>query len=88
VYRRPPDSARQYLGVMLTPATCSLGLPWCVDNACFDPKRFSQERFLALCRKALLAPTCPAFVTMPDQAPRPGDTVTTALGSSSTVGFA
>jgi hypothetical protein len=73
-------AAREYLGVMATPNTgnridwvCGLGLPWCVDNAAFDAKRFSTRKYLALLEKVARAPSRPAFVAVPDQAPRPGD---------------
>lgn len=74
------EAARPFLGVMLTPATgnsvettCSLGLKYCVDNAAFDWRNFAQEKYLALLRKVAAAPYRPVFVTVPDQAPRPGD---------------
>jgi hypothetical protein len=71
-YARTPAS--RWLGAMRTPSNWNslerileLGLPWCVDNACFDATKFSQKRYLRLLEKCLEAPTAPKFVTLPDQ---------------------
>jgi hypothetical protein len=72
------EAMRRHLGVLVTPNTggdiariSTSGLPWCVDNACWDFERFDGKKYLSLLRKAKAAVAQPVFVTMPDQAPRP-----------------
>jgi hypothetical protein len=74
------DAVRRHLGAMVTPNSgnaldwvCGLGLPWCVDNAAFDAARFDAGKYLGLLRRVAAAPSRPAFVTVPDQAPKRGE---------------
>lgn len=74
------DGIRDHLGAMVTSNTgnsldwvCSLDLPWVVDNAAYNAHQFDTKKYLALLEKVADAPTRPVFVTVPDQAPRPGD---------------
>jgi hypothetical protein len=63
-----------YLGTMVTPSTwnnvermIATGLPYCLDNAAFNWKRFEPHTYLALLRRVANASAKPLFVTVPDQ---------------------
>ena len=68
---------RPYLGALLTPQSgnslervCRWQIPYAIDNAAFDHRRFDAGRFLKLCRRAQAAAVPPLFVTVPDQVGR------------------
>lgn len=65
---------RPYLGALVTPNSAnSLArvagweIPWAIDNAAFDHRRFSPAAFVDLCRRAADCAVPPLFVTVPDQ---------------------
>src|SRR4051794_4047767 len=88
------EAARRHLGVMVTPDSgnglkwvCSLGLPFVVDNSCFNAARFSTRKYLSLLAKVAAAPTRPVIVTVPDQAPQQGSLDHSHLHSCTTYLF-
>lgn len=71
---------RPFIGALVTPASsnsleriCGWGVPYGIDNGCYDASRFDQDSYLALLRRAMKASARPTFVTVPDQAPRRGE---------------
>lgn len=69
----PDPDIFPYLGGMITPNTgnnilrvCNWGIPYCLDNGCFDQDKFDPAKFVSLLYRAGEAPVKPVFAAIPD----------------------